>query len=240
VNVHDWNRDAWDRAQDRWTKPVAPEVIADARRGIWNVLLTPTKPVPAAWFPPLAQARVLGLASGGGQQMPIFAALGAQVTSFDASPKQLARDREVAARDGLALETVQGDMRALPFADASFDLVFHPCSNCFVEEIRPVWREAARVLRPGGALLAGFCNPVIYAVDEATELTLTNRIPYSDVAAGRIREGQPLEFGHSLEDQLGGQLDAGLVLTALYEDVDATRPHARILPGFIATRAVKS
>ena len=46
-------------------------------------------------------------------------------------------------------------------------------------------------------------------------------------------------FGHTLEDQLGGQLDAGLVLTGLYEDRDPAHPLAKFLPTFLATRAVK-
>ena len=79
---------------------------------------------------------------------------------FDNSPQQLARDRLVAEREGLEIRTVQGDMRDLSaFADASFDLVFHPVSNLFCPEVRPVWREAYRVLRQGGILLAGFMNP---------------------------------------------------------------------------------
>lgn len=240
-----WNREAWDRQVrdgNRWTVPVTPDEIARARHGSWSVLLTPTKPVPRAWFPAsLSGARILGLASGGGQQCPLFAAAGAIVTSFDASPAQLARDQEVAVREELAIDTREGDMRDLSaFADASFDLVFHPCSNCFCESIRPVWREAFRVLRPGGALLSGFCNPIQYAVGEdKTDLRVKHAIPYSDVAAGRIIEGEPVEFGHSLEDQIGGQLDAGFHLTGLFEDTDPSRPLAPFLPEFIATRALK-
>jgi 2-polyprenyl-3-methyl-5-hydroxy-6-metoxy-1,4-benzoquinol methylase len=70
---------------------------------------------------------VLCLASGGGQQGPILAAAGARVTVFDNSPQQLAQDRFVARREGLTLETVEGDMRDLSvFADVSFDLIVHP------------------------------------------------------------------------------------------------------------------
>src|SRR5690606_18814003 len=134
-----------------------------ARKGEWSIVLTPTVPVPHAWFPPLAGAAVLCLASGGGQQGPILAAAGARVTVFDNSPQQLAQDRYVARRDNLDLTTVEGDMRDLSaFASDTFDLIVHPVSNVFVPDVRPVWREAFRVLRPGGAMLAGFCNPVLY------------------------------------------------------------------------------
>jgi ubiquinone/menaquinone biosynthesis C-methylase UbiE len=77
------------------------------------------------------------------------------VTGLDNSPKQLAQDRAVAQRDGLSLETVEGDMADLgQFAESTFDLVFHPCATGFVPHVRPVWREAYRVLRSGGILLA--------------------------------------------------------------------------------------
>src|SRR5947209_20625911 len=146
MDIFAYNRRAWDRRAERgnrWTVPAGPEAIAAARRGDWQVVLTPTRPVPRGWFPDLAGLDVLCLASGGGQQGPVLAAAGAAVTVLDASPAQLARDRLVADREGLEVRTVQGDMADLSaFDDGTFGLVFHPCSNCFVPEVRPVWREA--------------------------------------------------------------------------------------------------
>jgi SAM-dependent methyltransferase len=195
---------------------------------------------------------VLCLASGGGQQGPLLAAAGAQVVVFDNSARQLGQDRLVAERDGLDIETIQGDMADLScFGDEGFDLVFHPCSNCFSETIRPVWCECFRVLRPGGTLLAGFANPLLFCFDREKEahgvLELKYPVPYSDVTSLRdderarlLEPGEPLCFGHSLEDQIGGQLEAGFVLTALYEDVhlegDMAAPY---FPGFLATRALR-
>jgi SAM-dependent methyltransferase len=253
VDILEYQRHAWDRQAekgDRWTVPVGPEVIAAARRGDWHVVLTPTRPVPREWFPDPAGLEVLCLASGGGQQAPVLAAAGANVTVLDNSPAQLARDRLVADREGLAVRTVQGDMADLSaFADATFGLVFHPCSNCFVPDVRPVWREASRVLRPGGVLLAGFANPALYVFDDALagrgELVVRHSVPYSDLAGLGDEErrrytdrDEPLVFGHTLEDQIGGQLDAGFVLSGFYEDRDPAHPLARFLPTFIATRAV--
>src|SRR5690606_8941170 len=94
------------------------------------------------------------------------AAAGAEVTSFDNSDAQLALDRQVAEREGLAVRLVQGDMADLAvFPDASFDLIFHPVANVFVPDVKPVWRECARVLKPGGRLLAGFMNPTHFWFD---------------------------------------------------------------------------
>jgi 2-polyprenyl-3-methyl-5-hydroxy-6-metoxy-1,4-benzoquinol methylase len=117
MDIRDYNREMWDKLVENgnpWTIPVSPEVIAEARRGQWSVLLTEQKAVPRSWFPKdLNGLEILGLACGGGQQGPVFAAVGAKVTILDNSPRQLARDREVAASEGLAITTVEGDMRDL-------------------------------------------------------------------------------------------------------------------------------
>jgi len=116
MNIRDYNRAAWDREVERgsqWTVPVSKEVIAAARQGQWEIVLTPTKPVPRDWFPDLEGLDVLCLASGGGQQAPILAAVGANVTVLDNSPKQLEQDRIVADRDSLTITTIEGDMANL-------------------------------------------------------------------------------------------------------------------------------
>ena len=258
MDIHLHNREAWNQEVargNRWTVPVGPEEVAEARAGRWKIVLTPTKPVPAEWFPELGDADVLCLASGGGQQGPILAAAGARVTVYDNSPRQLARDREVAEREGLEITTIQGDMARLDsVADESFDLIVHPVSNVFAPELAPVWCEAFRVLRPGGAMLSGFTNPDIYLfdyelADRTGVLQVKYALPYSDLesldAAERnrfIEKCEPLEFSHTLEEQLGGQLAAGFLLTGLYEDTwekGSDHPTARYLPGFLATRAQK-
>ncbi len=254
MDVREFNGRAWDRLVergDRWTIPVGPEVIAAAREGRWDVVLTPTRPVPHEWFGPLAGRDLLALASGGGQQAPVLAAAGAIVTLLDNSPAQLARDREVAERESLAIRLEQGDMRDLSrFADGSFDLVFHPASNVFVPDIAPVWRECFRVLRPGGRLLAGFCDPVLFLFDaeplERGEFVVRHGVPYSDLTSlvpdeleKRLAAGEPLEYGHTLEDQIGGQCDAGFAITGMYGDGWPDHPAGGRLPLFVATRAVK-
>ena len=249
-----FNRGAWDAMVargNRWTLAVDAAAVAAARRGDWSIVLTPEKPVPRAWFPPLPGEPVLCLAGAGGQQAPILAAAGARVTVLDNSPAQLAQDRAVAEREQLDVTCQLGDMRDLSaFADGTFALVFHPCSNSFVPDVRPVWREAFRVLRPGGVLLAGFTNPVEYLFDavalERGELVVRHALPYSDLTSPTPEEkvlleaaGEPLSFGHTLEDQIGGQLDAGFVLTALYEDRWSESALGRYAATFMATRALR-
>ncbi|HEX3000585.1 MAG TPA: class I SAM-dependent methyltransferase, partial [Armatimonadota bacterium] len=186
MDLLEMNRAAWNRQVQKgniWTRPVSSEQIAAAKKGDWSLLLTPTKPVPQDWYPPLPGKQVLCLASGGGQQGPIFAALGAKVTVLDNSPAQLAQDRMVAERDALAIRLEQGDMRDLQrFADESFDLIFHPVSNCFVDDVLPVWKESYRVLKHGGSILAGFVNPLLHLFDVPVwdnngKLVIRHRIP---------------------------------------------------------------
>jgi ubiquinone/menaquinone biosynthesis C-methylase UbiE len=254
VDIRAYNREAWNRqvesGQNPWTIPVSPEVVAKARLGEFSVLLTQTVPVPREWFPPLKGLDVLALACGGGQQAPIFAAAGANVTVVDNSPAQLSRDREVAVREGLVLTLVEGDMRDLSiFADESFDFIFHPVSNVFIPEVRPVWKEAYRVLRHGGMLLAGFMNPVFYMFDinkaeKDGVLEVKFKLPYADADYPEIRDwvmekGWPLEHSHSLTDQLGGQADAGFHIIGLYEDRHTEIIIGEYTPTYIATRALK-
>ena len=73
VDILEHNREAWTKEVaegNKWTIPVSPEEIADARKGLWSLLLTPTKPVPREWFGDLTGKDLLCLASGGGQARP--------------------------------------------------------------------------------------------------------------------------------------------------------------------------
>jgi SAM-dependent methyltransferase len=256
MDVPSYNKEAWNRevegGESRWTKPFDSEVIAKARKGEFSIVLTENLPVPLDWFPPLKGADVLCLASGGGQQGPVLSALGANVTVFDNSPAQLKQDQFVAEREALNLKTVEGDAANLSvFANKSFDLIFNPCSTVFMQDVRPVWRECYRVLRPSGVLMTGSMNSVHYIFSlpemDAGVLKVAHSIPYSDLNSlpqeeldKQIESGVPLEFGHSLTDLLGGQLEAGFVITDMYEDYMNDSPLRSYHPSYIATKAVKS
>jgi ubiquinone/menaquinone biosynthesis C-methylase UbiE len=258
LSVREHNRLAWDKQVDwgnPWTIPVSHEEIQAARQGEWIIYLTPTKSVPREWLPEIKGKDVLCLASGGGQQGPILAAAGARVTVLDNSPNQLAQDRMVAEQEGLELVTIEGDMADLSmFADESFDYIEHPVSNVFVPNVLRVWREAYRVLRRGGVLVAGFDNPVIHIFDEEAitqsgQLIVKYKLPTSEVEnlseaekQAYMDRGEPFEFSHTLEEQIGGQTAAGFYITGLYEDTERDPQNDRIsrfMPSYIATRAVK-
>jgi len=132
------------------------------------------------------------------------------------------------------------------FADNSFDLIFNPCSIVFIDNVLPVWSECFRVLKPSGILMTGLINPISFQLDEES-LKLIYKQPFSDLHSlpkEKLEElkkkNEPLVFGHSLTDQIGGQLDAGFTITAMFEDTwDVENKMDEFLPSFIATRAVK-
>jgi SAM-dependent methyltransferase len=254
AEILNYNKAAWNRQVENgneWTIPVTEDAIKKARLGDFQILLTPSIPVPKTWLPILNGSQVLCLASGGGQQGPLLAAAGAMVTVLDNSPRQLAMDRLVADRESLNLQTVEGDMSDLSkFADETFDFVVNPISNCFIPAVRPVWKEVFRVLKPGGTLIAGFCNPVEFLFDqdlyEKGVFSLKYHMPYDDLTSmseeERLRlfgEDAPIEFGHSLDDQIGGQIIAGFHLIGFYEDRWPDRKIREYMPSFMATRALK-
>lgn len=249
----DENRRIWDERSennDVWSVPVTSEAIKQARKGIWSILLTPTKPVPADWFPDqLHGKKVLCLASGGGQQGPILAAAGADVTVFDNSSHQLEKDYFVAKRDNLNIRTVQGNMQDLSaFEDESFDLIVHPWSNGYVDDIRPVWKECARVLKKSGILLSGFGNPIEYIFDvgklERGILSVANAIPYADIdhmddpETRKVVQANGYIWSHTLEDQIQGQIEAGFAIIGFYEDIGGTALD-QFINSPIATKAIK-
>lgn len=237
------NRRAWNQLSEggiRWGEPVDPSVVERARAGDWDVVLAGEVPVPHVWFGNagrVAGTRVLCLASGGGQQAPILAAAGANVTSLDLSDVQLAKDRRVAEQNGLVLTCAQGTMTDLSrFDDASFDTVFLPVAVGYVADVCVVWRECARVLRNGGRLLVGMINPLVSLFEEnegeaGAGLDVVNTLPYAEIEALSPRErdaalarGMAFSWSHTLTDLIGGQLAAGFRLLALAE---ARRSDAR-------------
>jgi ubiquinone/menaquinone biosynthesis C-methylase UbiE len=246
------NLDSWElkvKQKNQWTVPVSSEEIQNARIGDWSIIVTSTKPVPKEWFPELGGKNVLCLASGGGQQGPILAAAGANVTVLDFSESQLDQDRYVAKREGLSIRTVLGSMMDLSMLDSeSFDLIVHPVSNLYVPDIQPVWQEAYRVLKPGGVMISGFMNPVFYLFDweleERGTLQVKHTLPYSELDYASeeeiVRSGVSLEFGHTLEQQMQGQIQSGFLIAGLYEDsFGGQKLLDRYANSFIATRAIK-
>ncbi len=182
---------------------------------------------------PVEGERVLCLASGGGQQSAAFGLLGAQVTVLDLSETQLARDREAAAHYGFTVETRQGDMRDLsPFADASFDIVYHAHSINFIPNVEPVFAEVARVLKHSGLYRMSCSNPFVHGLDERcwdgqgyplsqpyTDGKVTGDPDWDvwqlDGTVERVRG--PHEFRHTLSTLINGMVRHDFIILGLWE-----------------------
>ena len=235
-----WVEEGW-----QWGIPIDHETYMEALKGNWEVLLTPTKFVPKDWFGDLKGKKVLGLASGGGQQMPIFAAAGAICTVLDYSDKQLESEQLVSSREGYDITIIKADMsKPLPFMDESFDLIFHPVSNDYVKEVVPIFKECYRILKKGGRLLAGLSNEINFIVED-DEKTIVNKMPFDPLTNEETRlklekDDNGMQFSHTTEEQIGGQLKAGFILKDLYDDTNGEGYlHEMNIKTYVATYAVK-
>lgn len=235
-----WVEEGWE-----WGKPISHEDYIKTKNGEWKVFLTPTVAVPKDWFGDLKGKKILGLASGGGQQMPIFQALGADCTVLDYSSKQIESELNISERESYQIQAIEGDMtKRFPFEDESFDLVFHPVSNCYVEDVYHVFNEAYRVLKKGGLLLAGLNNEINYIVDQ-DEKEIVFKMPFNPLKDEKARaymeqEDGGMQFSHNMTEQIGGQLKAGFTLLDLYEDTNGFgRLHDLNIKSYIVTKAVK-
>jgi len=208
------NRLAWDRMarqQHRFARPASDSAIWQAADGTERF---------QAWAGNLRGKRLLCLAAGGGRHGPLYAAAGAEVTVVDLSPRMLELDRLRARQRGLALTTVEASMDDLSmFGPASFDVVLQPVSTCYVPDVLAVYREVARVVRPGGLYLSQHKNPVSLQADIRPSAQGYQLIepyyrsgPLPDVAGSRFRESGTLEFLHRLEELLGGMCRVGFVI----------------------------
>lgn len=246
TNINSQVIDQWVEEGWKWGIPITHEQFEEAKQGKWEVFLTPTKPMPKDWFfASLNNLSVLGLASGGGQQMPIFAALGANCTVLDNSLKQLESEIMVSKRENYDIRVIQYDMtKPLPFSDNEFDIIFHPVANCYVEKVEPIFKECYRILKPGGILVCGLDNGINYISDD--EITINNKFPFNPLKNKKqfdqlMKNNDGVQFSHTMEEQIGGQLKAGFTLVDLYEDInDEGRLHELNIPCFIATKAIKN
>lgn len=247
-SYQDINKDtieSWIEQDWEWSKPVSHEQFMNAKNGKWDVLLTPTVPVPHEWIGDINSKKILGLASGGGQQMPIFSALGADCTVIDLSSKQIDSEKSIAKREGYKINAIEGDIsKILPFEDNIFDIVFHPVSNCYVEDVQIIFNEAYRVLKKDGIFLAGLNNEINYIVNN-DENELIWEMPFNPLKNEKAKEFMEennggIQFSHTMTEQIGGQLKAGFTLLDIYEDTNGIgRLHELNIKTYIATKSIK-
>ena len=251
-----FNQDRWNRVARKrgnpYTIPVSHEQLMQAKHQPLAVALTEGQDVPLDWFEKAPGKKVLGLACGGGQQGPVLAIHGYEVTIMDYSVEQLASDRMVAEREGLSIKIVQADMtKPFPFKDACFDILFCPVSNVYIEDLSNMWREAYRVLKRSGLMMVGYMHPWTYMYDgdivwdqPEEEMLLKYSLPYNArelEAQGRVTINPECgyEFSHTLEEQIRGQLQQGFAMIDFYESRDVRNRLAAFGPDYIANLSIK-
>lgn len=252
----DYNEKRWNHVSSKkgnpYTIPITHEAFLSAKEKPLEVALTVGRSVPIEWFSKVSGNKLLGLACGGGQQGPILAAHGYETTIMDFSKVQLAADKMVAERENLNIKTVHADMAKLfPFKDESFDIIFCPVSNAYIENLDTMWRESYRVLKKGGILMVGYMNPWTYMYDADDvwdytdkELLLTFRLPFNSKKLERegkviINPEYGYEFSHTLEEQIRGQLKNGFAMIDFYESKDVRNRLSEYGNDYIANLSIK-
>jgi SAM-dependent methyltransferase len=159
----------------------------------------------------------------------LYAAAGANVTVVDLSPAMLELDREVAAERRLALRTIEASMDEMPMlAEGAFDIVIHPVSTCYMPHIGPIYREVARVTRPGGLYISQHKSPTslqaeVAAAPRGYEIVepYYRSGPLPPVVGSPHREEGTLEYLHRWEELLGLLCRAGFAIDDLVEPLHA-------------------
>jgi SAM-dependent methyltransferase len=226
IKVLENNEAAWDRLAD--DDRFAGELPLPINRESAIAALDPW--LVTDWKP---GCRLLCLAAGGGRQGPLHAIAGADVTVVDFSQKQLEHDRRIAARHGLLLTTLQCSADRLDILEsASFDLVIQPVSACYLPDVRLMYSEVARVLRPGGVYLVQHKQPTSmrlqtsengkYVLDQlAIEAGPLPIVKADDGVAHPTREPGTIEYAHSLQTLIGELCRAGFLIANFAEPTRA-------------------
>ena len=238
--IDDWNAQGWE-----WGKPISSKTYQDALNGKYEILLTPNKYMPHEWLGDIKGKKVLGLASGGAQQMPILAALGAKCTVLDYSQSQLDSELKMAKQEGYEIDIIKADMsKPLPFEDESFDLIINPVSMCYIQDVLSVFKECYRILKKGGRFITGQDNGINYAFDEKEDVvryTLPfNPLINKDQLDSILKDDCGIQFSHTLEETIGGQIKAGFKILDIYDDTNSEgnlKEHN--VASFFATLAIK-
>ena len=174
----------------------------------------------------VAGKRLLEIGAGAAQCSRYAARAGGRVVATDISGGMLRQGADLnahfSAQCGLIVPLLQCDATSLPFADASFDVVFTSYGAVpFVADSASVMAQAARVLRPGGRFVFSTTHPIRWALpDDPGYLGLTvsssyfDRTPYVEQESGTTTY---VEHHRTMGDRVREIAAAGLALVDLVE-----------------------
>lgn len=239
--IDKWVKDGWE-----WGKPISLNEYKEALRGNFKLKLTPTKDMPKEWLlNSFKNKKVLGLASGGAQQMPIFKALGADVTLIDISNEQLKTELEFSKLANYQINLIKGDItKDLPFNDNEFDYVFFPVANVYLHQTDKLFKEVYRILKKDGILVSGLDNGLNFAFDDE-EGKIMFPLPFNPLIDEEqydymVENDYGIQFSHSITESIKGQLKAGFKLLDIYEDTNLEgKLKENNIYTFLATKSLK-
>jgi len=145
TTAQDADRALKQRHRAMWAAGDYPRVAAE--------LITELGPVAVDAAGITAADRVLDAAAGSGNASLPAAATGATVVACDLTPELLVAGQRDADARGLPIEWVEGDVEALPFPDADFDIVISVVGAMFAPHHQRTADELLRVCRPGGRIV---------------------------------------------------------------------------------------
>jgi ubiquinone/menaquinone biosynthesis C-methylase UbiE len=184
----------------------------------------------------------LDIGCGEGRLTRDLTSLGHRVVGVDRSPTMLAAARE-ADPEG---EYIEADAAKLPFDDEAADLALAFMSLMDMQDMRGAVTEIARVLEPGGVLVATVVHPLNSAMsprDVSSERFTIQAYREQRAYADSIeRDGLQMtfrSFHYSLEDYWRAIRDAGFVVEELREVYDDAHPLWREVPLFLRFDARK-
>ena len=210
------NRDMWNASSEEYQRDHRSELEGDV---VWGPSMPPERAL-RVLGDSVAGKDVLEICCGGGQCSVYLAEQGARTVGVDISSKQLEHGRQLAARHRVDVRFVEANAEDLSvFPEASFDIVFSSFAFGFVEDIGRTFREAFRILRPGGLFAFSWSSPIFVCAELGGDGVLRMSRSYFDRSPIVFdeKEGREVDFHRTYGDWLRHLVDAGFVVTDLWE-----------------------
>ncbi len=199
--------------------------------------------------PSVAGKDILEVCCGGGQSAVHLAEQGARVTGIDFSSAQLEHARSFAESKGVSVRFLESDVQNLSvLQDGVFDIAFSAYALGFVEDVRKVFREVHRTLRPGGLFAFSWQSP-LFAITATNTLEIVRSYFDRTPIVYREKEGVETDFHRTYGDWHRALTDAGFVVQGILEPeplpIENTYADGfplakiRMVPGTTIWRAIK-
>jgi len=241
--LHESNRACWNSWAERWSKQTEES-------DLWRVCVKDPSVVFSAnemrYLNDVRHKEVCVLGSGDNEAVFALTGMGALVTSVDISERQLAVARERAETLDLRIRFIRADVTDLSgIDDSTFDFVYTGGHmSVWISDIERYYREAVRILKPGGYFMIDDYHPVRRMWHESDSPEPRNRYfhrgPY---VYSTDEENVQYEFHWTVSDHIQAVIHAGCIIEAVEEHgeddpvkeyekwVPASLPHYLLIRG---------